>query len=263
MTDNGLGAGPEVAPRRPPAILPSLNFMLLLLVFSGTGAALWHGWIGGKAAVFVFVVSGWIVSLCLHEFGHALAAHAGGDTAIAGTGYLSLDPLKYTDPVLSLVLPLVYIFFGGFGLPGGAVYIRTGDLRSRAWMAAVAAAGPLANLLFLATLAALMNVVPNGDDITDLQAGLAVLAFFQATAIVLNLLPFPGLDGFGMLRPYLPTNIAAITAQVGTAAFIILVLLLWYTSLGRYVFLLGLDVTHAFGIATGPIARGFAMIRLT
>ena len=231
--------------------------MMLVLVFSGTGAALWHGWLEGHLPVLVFVVAGWIVSLCLHEFGHALTAYLGGDKAIAQTGYLTLDPLRYTDPVLSLILPVVYIFLGGFGLPGGAVYIRTRSLRSRGWVAASAAAGPFANLIFLVLLAALLAVAPAGDDITDLQAGLAVLAFFQATAVVLNLLPFPGLDGFGILRPFLPPHVAAVTAQVGTAAFIILVLLLWFTSLGRYVFVLGLDLTSAFGIATGPIARGF------
>ncbi len=237
--------------------------MLLLLLFTGVGAALWHGWAGGKLVVLVFVVAGWIVSLCLHEFAHAVTAYAGGDARIAETGYLTLDPLKYTDPLLSLVLPVVYIFLGGFGLPGGAVYIRTGSLRGRGWISAVAAAGPFANLVCLVVLAALLNVVPRGDDITDLQAGLGVLAFFQATAVALNLLPFPGLDGFGVIRPFLPAHIAAITAQVGTAAFVILVLLLWYTALGRYVFVLGLDLTRAAGIATGPIARGFAMIRLT
>ena len=42
----------------------------------------------------------------------------------------------------------------------------------------------------------------------------------------------------------------------------ILVLLLWYTPLGAMVFRLGLGLTSALGISTGPIARGFSMIRL-
>jgi len=32
----------------------------------------------------------------------------------------------------------------------------------------------------------------------------AMLAFLQATALILNLLPLPGLDGFNALRPFLP-----------------------------------------------------------
>ena len=243
---------------------PSFNFLLLVLVFAGTGSALWNGWWDGRLAVLVLVVSGWIVSLCLHEFGHALTAYLGGDHTVADTGYLTLDPLKYTDPVLSLILPVIYIFLGGFGLPGGAVYVRTGLLRGPYWDSAVSAAGPFATFCFLLLLAALMAVVPTqaDGDITDLQAGLAVLAYFQATALVLNLLPLPGLDGFGIIRPYLPHAIASAAAQVGSGAFILLMLVLWYTPLGGFVFSLGLDITHGLGVALGPIARGYRMMRL-
>src|SRR5262245_38736576 len=48
-------------------------------------------------AVFPFVLAGWVVSLCLHEFGHALAAFVCGDRSVRDKGYLTLDPLHYTD----------------------------------------------------------------------------------------------------------------------------------------------------------------------
>ena len=113
-------------------------------------------------------------------------------------------------------------------------------------------------------LAALLVVAPTSvdGDITDFQAGLAVLAFFQATALVLNLLPFPGLDGFGIIRPLLPKPIAAAAAQVGSGAFLLLMLALWYTPLGGFVSRLGIEITHELGIALGPIARGYRMMRL-
>jgi hypothetical protein len=170
------------AARRLRPALPSLNFLLLLLVFCGSGAALWHNVLAGRFTVFVFVVAGWVVSLCLHEFGHALVAWFGGDAAIARTGYLDLDPMRYTDPALSIVLPVVCILIGGFGLPGGAVYIRNGMLRSRAWVAGTAAAGPLMNLAFLLLLAGLAQAVP--ENAAYLSAGLGALALFQATAIL-------------------------------------------------------------------------------
>ena len=78
----------------------------------------------------------------------------------------------------------------------------------------------------------------------------------------MNLIPFPGLDGFGIIRPYLPSHVATATSQIGTVAFVVLVVLLWYTSLGSYVSSLALDITGAFGIAVGPIARGFSTIRV-
>ena len=73
--------------------------------------------------LFAFVTAGWIVSLALHEFGHALVAYIGGDYSVVGKGYLSLNPLKYTHGVLSIVMPVAILLMGGIGLPGGAVFI--------------------------------------------------------------------------------------------------------------------------------------------
>ena len=258
MSDNS--AGRPRPPLRP--VLPSLNFLLILLVFVGLGAALWHGLIGGRFPVFVFVVAGWIVSLCLHEFGHAVTAYYGGDLAIAKTGYLDLDPLRYTDPALSIILPIVYILIGGFGLPGGAVYIRTGMLRSKAWAAFVSAAGPLMNFAFLCALAGLYAAIPPVVTSLDIASGLAVLALFQATAIILNLLPFPGLDGFGIIKPYLRRDIAIRAEGIGTAGFLILFLLIWLTPVGGAMIRVGLDITSAFGFDNFAVARGFAMLKL-
>ncbi len=75
--------------------------------------------------VFIFVIAGWIVSLCLHEFAHAFTAWRFGDHDVAMRGYLTLNPFKYTHPLLSLLLPIVFIALGGIGVPGGAVYVRT------------------------------------------------------------------------------------------------------------------------------------------
>ena len=72
------------------------------------------------------MVFGWLVSLCLHEFGHAYTAWKYGDRDVEVRGYLTLNPLKYTNPLLSLGLPVLFIALGGIGLPGGAVYVRTG-----------------------------------------------------------------------------------------------------------------------------------------
>ena len=84
--------------------------------------------IGG---VVLIVLGGWATSLCLHEFGHAITAYRGGDRAVRAKGYLSLDPRHYTDPVLSIVLPLIFVAIGGIPLPGGAVWINHHALRDR------------------------------------------------------------------------------------------------------------------------------------
>ena len=103
---------------------------------------------GARFGVFCLVIGGWMVSLCLHEFGHAYTAYRAGDHSVEAAGYLTLNPLKYAHPFLSIVLPLIFIAQGGIGLPGGAVYLHKQSFRSRAMQSAASAAGPLSNVLF-------------------------------------------------------------------------------------------------------------------
>ena len=70
--------------------------------------------------VFIIVTVLWIFSVCLHEFGHALVAFYGGDETVKDKGYLTMNPLRYTHPVLSILMPVVFMVMGGIGLPGGA-----------------------------------------------------------------------------------------------------------------------------------------------
>ena len=107
---------------------------------------------------FIIVLVGWVFSLCLHEFSHALVAYYGGDTTVREKGYLTFNPLKYTHPVYSLLLPLLFLVLGGIGLPGGAVYIETWRLRSRGWISAVSLAGPTANLLLAIVLGLVLRL---------------------------------------------------------------------------------------------------------
>ena len=97
------------------------------------------------AGVVFIVFGGWVISLCAHEFAHALAGDLGGDRGVRERGYLSFNPLSYTHVLLSIVLPIVFLFIGGLGLPGGAVYIDRARLRSSRWGSLVSAAGPLAS----------------------------------------------------------------------------------------------------------------------
>lgn len=150
--------------------------------------------------VILIVLGGWATSLCLHEFGHAITAYRGGDRAVRAKGYLSLDPRHYTDPVLSIVLPLLFVAIGGIPLPGGAVWINHYALRSRRTESMVSLAGPLMNLVLGLLLCSAVGMVqmPQG-----LAGGLSYLAFLQIIAFVLNILPIPGLDGYGAIEPWL------------------------------------------------------------
>ena len=47
--------------------------------------------------VFPLVFIGFVIALCIHEFGHAIVAYHCGDRSVREKGYLTLDPLRYTD----------------------------------------------------------------------------------------------------------------------------------------------------------------------
>lgn len=148
--------------------------------------------------VFAVVLGGWVITLCLHEFAHAAVALAGGDISVRARGYLTLNPARYTDVTYSVVIPLIVLAVGGIPLPGGAVLVEPGRLRRYWYASLVSAAGPGTNLLcgvVLATVSAGMN--------SALGAALSYLALLQFVAGLLNLLPIPGFDGFGILEPYL------------------------------------------------------------
>ncbi|MGK4594442.1 site-2 protease family protein [Amycolatopsis sp. w19] len=150
--------------------------------------------------VVLLVAGGWVASLTLHEFGHAIVAFRGGDHSVAHKGYLSMDVRKYTDPALSIILPLVFLFIGGIPLPGGAVWIEHGRLRSRGVQSWVSLAGPLSNLGVGVLLTLVVALVPMSS---GLVIGLSFLALLQIVTFILNILPIPGLDGWGAIEPYL------------------------------------------------------------
>ena len=150
------------------------------------------------------MVSGWLVSLCLHEYAHARTALHGGDITVGAKGYLTLNPLKYTHALLSIVLPVVFVIMGGIGLPGGAVFIERGRIRGRWRHSLISAAGPLTNVLFAALLHGAVLAAAPPDGVPDrFRFALAFLALLQVTAAILNFLPVPGLDGYGVIEPWL------------------------------------------------------------
>jgi len=183
---------------------------------------------------FVIVLVGWVFSLCLHEFSHALVAYMGGDFTVREKGYLTFNPLKYTHPVYSLLLPILFLVMGGIGLPGGAVYIETWRLRSNRWVSAVSLAGPASNLLLALVLALILRFAP--ASVTGIWPGLAFLALLQVTAVVLNLIPVPPFDGFGAIEPHLSYNVREQFAQFRGAFIWIVFLVLWYVPLVSNMF---------------------------
>lgn len=213
-----------------------------------------------KALAVGFVIVGWIVSLCLHEWAHAFTAYRSGDLSVVGKGYLTLDPRKYTDPVLSLVLPMVFLVVGGIGLPGGAVWIDHAAIRSRHREALVSAAGPAVNIVFgLACLGGVQAL--DGGGPTALSSALAYLGWLQFLTAVLNLLPIPGLDGYGIIDPYLPHEVRAGMWSAARYSLFIVFFVVAFTPVGRELFALADRLVEATGIDLVNLAIGQEIAR--
>ncbi len=195
------------------------------------GAGLWSGVAPGLTLLLsvLLVIGGWVTSLCIHEFGHALLAYLGGDRSVAAAGYLSLNPLKYTHPVLSIALPIVFLLIGGIGLPGGAVYLNERAIRTDWWRSFASAGGPLGNLLFAILIGwpflVFQGLPPFGD--FHFWAALAFLVFLQMTALLLNLIPIPPFDGFGIIAPWLSIELRMLANRLGMLPLLVLFYLLW------------------------------------
>ncbi|MCR5874445.1 site-2 protease family protein [Phenylobacterium sp. J426] len=197
---------------------------------------------------------GWILAVMAHEFGHAFVAWLAGDHTVRDKGYLAFDPRRYGDLGTSLVIPLIALALGGIGFPGGAVYLRHDLMRGPAWRAAASLAGPAATLVMLIVL----SLVARASWPEPLGNALALLAFLQATALLLNLLPIPGLDGFNAIRPFLPKRWdPAIHKAEGLAMIALLAALLLLPGVGGLFFGLAADLAAAAGVDRIAVVRGF------
>jgi Zn-dependent protease len=217
-------------------------FIGLVGATAAAGALLWTGLPSARFTpilTIVFVVAGWITSLCIHEFGHALVAYIGGDRAVATSGYLTLNPLRYTNVYYSLVLPVLFLLLGGIALPGGAVYINHSALRSRAWSSAVSLAGPAGTLLSGLIVAAPFMLSRDQSWLfahANFAGALGYLGFFEALALLLNLLPVPGLDGFGVIRPWLSYSMQVAAMRYSMFAIYGVFIVLWFVPPVRIAF---------------------------
>lgn len=252
----------EAAPAPQAASQPNnLVGLALLLAFLAAGFGLAHG-VATGVLTFVFVMLGWALSVMAHEFSHAITAYLGGDWTVKQKGYLAFDPRRYGDVGVSLVLPLIFLALGGIGFPGGAVYIREGMIRGPIWRAATALAGPAATFLVLVVIAFVLQAWSHVALPNALFAALAFLGYLQATALILNLLPIPGLDGFGVIRPFLPDPDARWLRQAEGLAMVAFFLLVFMNpTAGALLFGTGARIAAAVGVPADAVAEGFRAFR--
>ncbi|MFJ1702144.1 site-2 protease family protein [Kitasatospora sp. NPDC088346] len=248
-------------------------FWVLLAILGTSAWAVATGYGNARFGVFLFVVAGWMVSLCLHEYAHARTALHGGDITIGAKGYLTLNPFKYAHAVLSFVLPVVFVIMGGIGLPGGAVFIERHRIQGRLKHSLISAAGPLVNLAFGVVLLVLVGggvfddpSMPSRFDghelpVSPFPAALAFLAYLQITAAILNFLPVPGLDGYGILEPWLSYRTRRAVEPYAPYGMLALFVVIWQTEAGKWLSDLTLGFMGLFGVQDYVVAVGDVLFR--
>ncbi|MEU3460071.1 site-2 protease family protein [Streptomyces sp. NPDC006733] len=237
-------------------------FLGIAAIMAVSGWAVWTGFSASPGfAVFLFVVSGWVVSLCLHEYAHARTALHSGDITIGEKGYLTLNPLKYTHALLSIVLPVLFVIMGGIGLPGGAVFIERGRIRGRWRHSAISAAGPLMNVLFAIVLMLPFTLGATDSWPVGFLAAFAFLAMLQVTAAILNLLPVPGLDGYGIIEPWLSYDVRRQVEPFAQFGLLAVFGCLWIPEVNRAFFDFVYTLMDWFDVPAGASDYGYTLFR--
>ena len=185
-----------------------------------------------------------LLAITVHEASHGYAAKYFGDLTAERMGRISLNPFKHIDPVGTILLPALTLFFGGV-LFGWAkpVPVNFANLRNpKKDMFWVAAAGPASNFVMAILWSLLLGIIKY-----ELSRGvyspsfpfLLQMSFVGVTInvvlMVLNLLPMPPLDGGRIAVSLLPNNLAFKLAQVEKYGFAILIALMFTGVLNKII----------------------------
>jgi len=149
-----------------------------------------------------------ILSVAVHEFGHAWAANRMGDSLPRRQGRLTLNPLAHADPIGTIALPLLFLVTTGsmgFGW-GKPVEHTTHDRKKRL---VISFAGPAMNVI----LAVILGVVHCAllatgtlEVSSKLSGALYMGVFLNFILFCFNLLPAAPLDGGSVFRGLIPES---------------------------------------------------------
>jgi Zn-dependent protease len=143
-----------------------------------------------------------IISIGLHEFGHAWAADLRGDPLPRLQGRVTLNPFAHTDPLGTILIPAVMIFLSpSFGIIGWGkpVQISLPNPKTRRVDdMIITLAGPAMNVLLcvvFALIGTIGDVSFTGNRGSNLGEFLLMGIFLNSALVAFNLIPIPPLDG--------------------------------------------------------------------
>jgi len=150
----------------------------------------------------LLLVPALLIAIPVHEMGHAAAAYLLGDKSVRYFGYFTLNPRRFLDPFGVLA---VFVILTGWGK---RVPVQSNRIRTPFQHVVHELGGPAANLLVAIVLGlgfrALIRLGFQLDVSTIgvwLIAGLLyVIIFLNLSIFAFQLLPVPGLDGWGVIE---------------------------------------------------------------
>ena len=183
-----------------------------------------------------------LFAITVHEAAHGWMARRLGDRTAEMLGRLTLNPFKHVDPIGTVLVPAILLVAGGF-IFGWAKPVPV-DPRNfdhpRRDMAAVAAAGPMVNLVMaliwavIAKIGLLLAAVSPWISVPLVLMG-KIGIFLNAILMVLNLLPLPPLDGGRVVIGLLPERLADKVARIEPYGMFLLVGLMITGILGQII----------------------------
>jgi Zn-dependent protease len=115
----------------------------------------------------------------------------------------------------------------------------------------------------LAILMVVLNAMSNtAGNAPVLYAALAFLALLQVTVLMFNLLPCPGLDGWGIVEPFLPAQVRELGRRMAPIGPLVLVVALFFVpGLNRWFWQSVLAACALVGLDAAAAFRGFRMFQ--
>lgn len=136
------------------------------------------------------------------------------------------------------------------------MWINHHALRSKKIESLVSLAGPVSNLVIGVLLAVVVAVF---SPPTALAAAISYLALLQVIAFVLNILPIPGLDGWGVLEPFMSYQAQQFGAKARPwAPLVLFAVLIGFAEINRLFFQAATSLFEVIGGDPGSAGAGAA-----